>query len=405
MPQYTYVARTASGQDVAGSMSAGSKRETLLALAERSLFPLHVEAASGGLPLWRWRPRKRVKPQLVATNLAQLADLLQNGVPLLKSLDILAEQAAQRELADVLAGIRDQVAEGASLDAAMARRSDVFGELPISMVRAGSEGAFLEDALKRTADFLELQEELKWRVVGAMAYPAFLAVAGTCVTLILVVFFVPKFAELFARLEQQGGGLPAATVALLWISDTLGRYGLFLAGALTLGVLWLRQAARTDRGRLLADGLKLKIPVAGSIFLNSAVSRFCRVLGTLLKNGVPLLKALQIGSDSAGNKVLARAIRASAENISSGESLSRPLAQCGLIPKAIMAMISVAEESNSLDTVLVSVADTLDRKISRQLDIMVRLVEPVMLLAMGTVILFVLVALLLPVFDMSATIS
>jgi general secretion pathway protein F/type IV pilus assembly protein PilC len=206
-------------------------------------------------------------------------------------------------------------------------------------------------------------------------------------------------------LEQQGGGLPAATVALLWISHTLGRYGVFLAGAVALGVLWLRQAVRTERGRLVADRVKLRIPVAGPIFLNSAVSRFCRVLGTLLKNGVPLLKALNISSDSAGNKVLAVAIRASAENISSGESLSRPLATCGLIPKSIMAMISVAEESNSLDTVLVSIADGLDRKIGRQLDIMVRLVEPVMLLVMGTVILFVLVALLLPVFDMSATVS
>ncbi len=405
MPQFSYVARTASGQDVTGSISAGSKRETLLALAERSLFPLRVEAADDGRSLRRWLPRRRIKAQLVATNLAQLADLLQNGVPLLKSLDILAEQAAQRELAEVLSGIRDLVAEGVSLDAALARHPDVFNELAVSMVRAGSEGAFLEDALKRTADFLELQEELKWRVVGAMAYPAFLAVAGTCVTVILVVFFVPKFAELFARLEQQGGGLPAATVALLWISDTLGRYGLFLAGALALGVVWLRRAAQTEPGRLVADRLKLKIPVVGPIFLNSAVSRFCRVLGTLLKNGVPLLKALSIGSDSAGNKVLASAIRASAENISSGESLSRPLAECGLIPRPIMAMISVAEESNSLDTVLVSIADGLDRKISRQLDIMVRLVEPVMLLAMGMVILFVLVALLLPVFDMSATVS
>ncbi len=405
MPQFSYVARTASGQDVTGSITAGSKRETLLALDERSLFPLRVEAADAGRSIWQWRPRKRIKAQLVATNLAQLADLLQNGVPLLRSLDILAEQAAQRELTEVLSEIRDAVAEGVSLDAAMVRHPEVFGELAVSMVRAGSEGAFLEDALKRTADFLELQEELKWRVVGAMAYPAFLAVAGTCVTMILVVFFVPKFAELFARLEQQGGGLPAATVTLLWISDTLGRYGLFLAGALTLAVLWLRQAARTERGRLIADRLKLRIPVAGPIFLNSAVSRFCRVLGTLLKNGVPLLKALHIGSDSAGNKVLARAIRASAENISSGESLSRPLAECGLIPRPIMAMISVAEESNSLDTVLVSIADGLDRKISRQLDIMVRLVEPIMLLAMGCVILFVLVALLLPVFDMSATVS
>lgn len=405
MPQFNYVARTASGQDVTGSISAGSKRETLLALAERSLFPLRVDVAGDGQAIGRWMPRRRIKGQLVATNLAQLADLLQNGVPLLKSLDILAEQATQRELAEVFSGIRDQVAEGVSLDAAMARRPDVFSELAVSMVRAGAEGAFLEDALKRTADFLELQEELKWRVVGAMAYPAFLAVAGTCVVFILIVFFVPKFAELFARLEQQGGGLPVATVALLWISDTLGRYGLFLGGAAALGIYWLRQAMRSDQGRLVADRLKLKIPVAGPIFLNSAVSRFCRVLGTLLKNGVPLLKALSIGSDSAGNKVLAAAIRASAENISSGETLSRPLADCGLIPRPIMAMISVAEESNNLDTVLVSIADGLDRKISRQLDIMVRLVEPVMLLVMGMVILFVLVALLLPVFDMSATMS
>ncbi len=405
MPQFTYVARTAAGQDVTGSIAAGSKRETLAALAERSLFPLEVKAADTVSLLTRLKPRKRIRPQLVATNLVQLADLLQNGVPLLKSLDILAEQASQRELAEVLTELRDQVAEGTSLDAAMARHPQVFGELPVSMVRAGSEGAFLEDALKRTGDFLELQEELKWRVVGAMAYPAFLAVAGMCVTVILVVFFVPKFAELFARLEQQGGGLPGPTVALLWLSGFLGRYGLFVAGALGFLVFWLRQAVQTERGRLVADRMKLKVPVAGPIFLNSAVSRFCRVLGTLLKNGVPLLKALQISSDSAGNKVLAGAIRESVETVSSGESLSRPLAACRLIPKAIMAMIAVAEESNNLDTVLVSIADTLDRKIARQLDIMVRLVEPVMLLVMGCVILFVLVALLLPVFDMSATMS
>lgn len=405
MPQFLYVARTASGENVTGTLTAGSKRETLLALAERSLFPLRVEPAEQRAASRQWLPRRRIKGQAVATNLAQLADLLQNGVPLLKSLDILAEQATQPELADVFSNLRDLVAEGVALDAAMARRPDVFNELAISMVRAGAEGAFLEDALKRTADFLELQEELKWRVVGAMAYPAFLAVAGTCVVFVLVVFFVPKFAELFARLEQQGGGLPAATVALLWLSDALGRYGLLLAAAIGFGFVWLRQAVRTERGRLVADRLKLKIPVAGPIFLNSAVSRFCRVLGTLLKNGVPLLKALSIASDSAGNRVLAAAIRASAENISSGESLSRPLADCGLIPRPIMAMISVAEESNTLDTVLVSIADGLDRKIGRQLDIMVRLVEPVMLLVMGTVILFVLVALLLPVFDMSATMS
>jgi general secretion pathway protein F/type IV pilus assembly protein PilC len=403
MPQFTYTARTATGEDVTGLISAASKHESLAALAERSLFPLRVEAAEESAPRWRWR--RRIKPRLVAACLSQLADLLQNGVPLLKALDILAEQAAQRELAEVLTEIRDLVAEGMSLDQAMARHSSVFGELTVSLVRAGSEGAFLENALKRTADFLEIQEDLKWRVVGAMAYPTILAIAGTCITLVLIVFFVPKFAELFERLEKQGGGLPWATVALLGLSDFLGRFGTVLLVALGALGFGLRRAIQTDRGRLILDRWRLRIPVAGAVFLNAAVSRFCRVLGTLLHNGVPLLRSLEISSESAGNRVLGQAVRASAENISSGETLARPLAQCGLIPRPIMAMISVAEEANTLDTVLLNIADTLDRKNSRQLDVMVRLIEPLLLLVMGTVILFVLVALLLPVFDMSTAVS
>jgi general secretion pathway protein F/type IV pilus assembly protein PilC len=401
MPQFTYLARTPSGEDVAGSITAGSKRETLNLLAEKGVFALRVEPVRE--TAGRWRFRRRIKRRAIATNLSQLADLLQNGVPLLTALNVLAEQAAERELAVVLADVRDRVAEGASLDEAFAHHPKVFDELTVNMVRAGSEGAFLEDALKRTADFLELQEELKWRVVGAMAYPCFLAVASALVTTVLIVFFVPKFASLFARLEQQGGGLPWATVVLLWLSDFVRSYGVFFAAALGGALFWLQSAVKTERGRATADRWKLRIPVAGPIFLNSAISRFCRVLGTLLRNGVPLLKALEISSESAGNRVLARAIRASAENISSGDTLSRPLAQCGLVPRPVMAMIRVAEESNNLDSVLVNIADALDRKIARQLDVMVRLIEPMMLLVMGGVILFVLVALLLPVFDMSAS--
>ena len=221
----------------------------------------------------------------------------------------------------------------------------------------------------------------------------------------MVVFFVPKFAELFERLQQQGGGLPWATVALLALSDFLGRFGLVLLAVLAALGYGLRRAIQTDRGRLNMDRWRLKIPVAGAIFLNAAVSRFCRVLGTLLHNGVPLLRALEISSTSTGNKILGQAVLASATNISAGDTLARPLAECGLFPRAIMAMISVAEESNALDTVLLNIADALDRKISRQLDIMVRLVEPVLLLVMGSVILFVLVALLLPVFEMSTNMS
>lgn len=403
MPQFAYTARTAAGEDVTGLITAASKHESLAALADRELFPLQVTPIADAAP--RWRLRRRIKTALVTSSLSQLADLLQNGVPLLKGLDILAEQAAQPELGEVLTEIRDLVAEGTSLDQAFARHPRVFGELTVCMVRAGSEGAFLENALKRTADFLEAQEEMKWRVVGAMAYPAILALASTCITTVLIVFFVPKFAELFERLQQQGGGLPWATVALLALSDFLGRFGLVLLGAMAALGYALRQAIQSDRGRLTLDRWRLRIPVAGAIFLNAAVSRFCRVLGTLLHNGVPMLRALEISSTSTGNKILGQAVLASAANISAGDTLARPLAQCGLIPRAIMAMISVAEEANALDSVLLNIADALDRKIARQLDVMVRLVEPLMLLVMGTVILFVLVALLLPVFDMSTTVS
>jgi len=403
MPEFAYTARTLSGQDVTGTITAASKRETLCALADRSLYALYVEDHTAAAAR-QWL-RRRVKPHLLATNMAQLADLLQNGVPLLAALDILAEQTTDARLTEVLTDVRNRVADGTALDEAFARHPQVFSELTVSMIRAGSEGGFLEDALRRIANFLELQEDLKRRVVSAMSYPAFLAVASFTVTFVLVVFFVPRFAELYERLERQGGGLPLATIALLWISDVLGRYALPIGAAIAGLVVWLRQMLHTERGRMFFDRWKLKLPLFGRIFLGTAVSRFCRVLGTLLRNGVPLLKALQISSDSAGNRVLAGAIRESAENISSGNTLARPLAQCGLIPRPIMAMIGVAEESNNLDQVLINIADETDQQTARQLDVMVRLLEPMLLLVMGGVITFVLVALLLPVFDLSAALG
>ena len=177
-------------------------------------------------------------------------------MPLLHALEILAGQAAHRTLGEVLNDVHDQIAEGMPLDAAFARHPNVFSELTISMVRAGAEGAFLEDALYRTAHFLELQEQLKSRVKGAMAYPAFLAVAGFCVVVVLIVFFVPKFAGLFARLERQGTGLPMATIVLLWLSKYLGRYGLFLGAAVTALAVWL--------GGWPAPSTAASSPIAGS---------------------------------------------------------------------------------------------------------------------------------------------
>jgi len=403
MPEFVFTARDSSGNDVAGVMTAADKRGVLVALSERSLCVLRVQMkTASGLA---WRRFGRVKPRMLATNLAQLADLLQNGVPLREALDLLVEQATSPALREVLHDIRKNVTEGMSLDEALARHPQVFGELAVSMVHAGMEGAFLEDALRRTASFLDLQEDLKGRLVGAMIYPAFLAGVGTVVTVALVVFFVPKFSTLFAMLERSGQGLPAATSLLLAISNALRSYGVVILGGLGGIGYGIRRALGTSRGVAFVDRWKLKLPLFGKIFLGYAISRFCRVLGTLLSNGVPLLKALKISSESTGSMVLAQAIRQSAENVSSGETLSRPLAGCGLIPRPVMAMIAVAEQSNSLDHVLVDIAETIDRQNSRQIDTMLRLIEPLMLLVMGGLIMFVIAALLLPVFDMSAALG
>ncbi len=398
MPEFAYTARNASGRDITGLASAETKRDVLAMLTERALFPITVEEARAKGN--RWAFKRPIKADVLASTLTQLSDLLENGVPLMRSLEVLAEQATHPRLAEVLDKIRGRVAEGQQLNEAMAAHKDVFNELTINIVRAGTEGAFLEASLRQTAEFLERQEELRSRVRGAMAYPAFLAMAGSIVTVVLIVFFVPKFAEIFAQQEEQGT-LPGPTIALLFLSDTLGKYGVFILAALIGIAVAIRKWAVTTDGRRFIDQWKIKLPLFGPIFLNGAVSRFCRILGTLLRNGVPLIKALDISSESSGNVVLGQAIRESAENVSSGESLSAPLASCGLLPNNVMAMIAVAEESNNLENVLNNVADGIDRKISRQLDTMVRLIEPALLMVMGSAVLFVISALLLPVFEMS----
>lgn len=402
MQEFAYTARNMTGQDVRGLITADSRNDVLTLLTERSLFPIDVKPAKG--KSFSLSFSRSVNTELLANTLTQLSDLLANGVPLLQSLEVLVQQTPNERMQTVLSDIRGRISEGAQLHEAMQAYPEIFNELTISIIRAGTEGAFLEESLQQTAEFLERQEELRSRVRGAMAYPAFLAGAGSIVTLVLIIFFVPKFSDLFAQLERQGT-LPLPTIILLWLSDFLGRYGILVLMAAVGGVVALRKWAASPAGRIKIDGWKTRLPVFGPIFLNGATSRFCRILGTLLRNGVSMLKALEISSDSSGNVVLGNAIRQSAENISSGESLSAPLSKCGLIPPNIMAMIGIAEEANNLENVLNNIADGIDKKVARQLDTMVRLIEPALLMVMGGAVLFVIVALLLPVFEMSTSMS
>jgi len=401
MPEFAYIARDLTGRRVEGTLAAGTEREAVATLSAKDLFPLKVASADGRVG--GARSSKRVRARIMAATYGQLSALLGSGVPLLRSLDIIRQQTPHKNLAHVLEDVHSRVQEGATLADAMGRHPRAFGELGTSIVRAGGEGGFMEEALDRLAKFTEQQDELKSRVIGALAYPVILFVLGTVVVNVLIIFFVPKFETLFQRLRDRGE-LPAVTEWLLSLSYLMQTYGIFIVAALALAGLYFYKRLQTEEGRVLLDTWRLKVPVVSSIYLSLAVSRFCRVLGTLLTGGVPIVRSLEISADSTGNRVLSTAVREAAENISAGESLATPLEASGQFPADVVEMIAVAEQSNNLESVLPHIADTLERDTWRRLDLFVRLLEPLMLLILAGVVLVVVIALLVPVLKMSMTV-
>ena len=400
MPDFNYTARDQAGQMVTGTITAASRSEAAATLAGRAVFPLKVDDAGAGVEFSRVR---RVPAAMLSVAFGQMADLLRSGVPLLRTIECVEKQTSHPGLKAILGEIHHRVEDGSTLADAMARFENVLGEMAVSMVRAGGEGGFLEEALGRVAQFTETQDDLKKRTMGAVAYPAFLAVVGTIIVVVLVVFFVPKFGDLFKTLREKGE-LPLVTEWLLNVSASMRRWGLLLLAGLVGFVWWMNRWLRTEEGRWWADRWRIRLPLLGPVFLGLAVARFCRVFGTLLHNGVPIVRSLEISRDAAGNRVLASAISHATENISAGQSLAGPLGASGQFPPVVVEMIAVAEQANNLETVLLSVADSLERTTWRRLDLTVRLIEPIMLLILAGIILVLVIALLLPVLKMSTTV-
>ena len=401
MPDFKYLAKEMTGKQVSGTLSAASEKDALAGLASKSLFPISVvlteqskqQASTGS---------RRVSAKYLTVFYNQLADLLKSGVPLLRSLQLLEDQTSHPTLKSVIQDVREQVADGTRLNESMRRHPKTFNFLTVSMVKAGEEGGFLEDVLARIAAFNDQQEELKGKVTGAMVYPLFLMSVGLTIVTVMMVWFVPKFAAIFGRMQDQGT-LPWATTTLLAISDVIQAYGVLILFAVVGAVVGTIFYFRSPEGARNLDKWKLKIPGLGGILQNLAVARFCRMLGTLLKNGVPILQSLRIAKDASGNVILAEAIGNAADNVSSGQSLAVPLRSSGQFSRDLIEMIAVGEEANNLENVLIGVADNLEKRTSRRIDMVVRLLEPVLLLVMAVVVTFVIAALLLPVLNLSTT--
>ncbi len=401
MPEFVYIARNLKGERITGEMSAGNEREVVSMLSGRELFPIEVSQQKESSAV---RIRRKPNAQAMTNFYTQLATLLENGVPMLRALGILKSQTTSPVLGEVISDIQTRIEDGASLGDSFARHPKVFNEIAINMARAGAEGGFLEDALARVGHFTEQQSDLKGRTVGALIYPIVLLCVGTLIVTVLLIYFVPLFGEMFETMRRQGN-LPKSTEALLGFSSFLQKWGIWFFGIIAVLFFVIRVQLGTEKGRRVADAMKLKIPLFGNIFQSLAVARFCRVLGTLLGNGVSILKALEISRHATGNQVLSDTIEQATDNITAGESLAIPLAKSGRFPNTVTEMISVAEESNTLDTVLVNIADGLENRTSRKLDLMVRMLEPLMLMVMAIIILMIVIALLMPIMNMGTAMT
>lgn len=397
MPNFSYIAKDAAGKDQAGVLAAENASAAARVLAQKALFPVRIAPEAAKSTLSRMGGRIRLRD--VGAMYSQLADLLRSGVPILRSLDILARSAANPALGGLVGQVRDEVANGSTFADALARHGWTFSELHVAMIRAGETAGFLEDVLTNLAGFIERQDDLRGKVRGAMIYPVLLAVLGAGAVTIILLFIVPMFQKILS-----GHSLPLPSRILFGLSALLrSPAGIVPVAAIAAALAGLWSYTRSRRGRRQWASWQLRLPVVGKAIRLVAITRFCRVLGTMLHNGVHILPALAIAKDATGSAVLAEAIEAASESVRAGESLAEPLRRSGLFPPEIIEMIAVGEESNQLEKVLVETADAVERRTNRQVDAAVRLVEPLMLMFMAAVIGFIAMGIMYPIFTMSQT--
>lgn len=395
MPSFTYTARNAEGLTISGVVAADSEQQALRSLDEQALFP--VEIREGGMAARSvGGGRKKVSPTNAAVFYSQFADLLRAGVPALRSLDVLHKQTSNAVLKEVLREVREDLSSGQTLGDAMDKHPNAFSPLHVAMIRAGEKGGFLEEVLARIAIFTERQNELRSKVIGSMVYPLILMSVGTAIVVFLLLVVVPKIRD-FLR-----GDLPLLTRIVFAACDILKAHGAWIAGIGVVVVIVTVSLFRSEAGRARLDRFQNKIPVLGNLTKLVGICRFCRILGTLLRNGVPILQSLKISRDSAGNTLLIAVIEDATESVRKGASLSAPLGKSGLFPLDIVDMIAVGEESNNLENVLVTIADSYEKRTSQKIDLAVRMLEPLLLVIMAGVVAVIAIALLLPILTMSA---
>ncbi|MCC6489083.1 MAG: type II secretion system F family protein [Candidatus Hydrogenedentes bacterium] len=400
MPTFTYVARTRDGQKKSGTLTAENRQAVVRSLQSQGLITDSVQERGKAAG-----PKKgtKVKAGEILVFTRQLSTIVNAGLPLLQGLDILAEQTEDPRFGRVLTEIGQDVEGGESFSDALKKHPRIFGDLYVSMVRAGEASGNLDNVLLQLADYLESMEELKRRIRAAMTYPV---VAFAMILLIaagLIIWVVPQFAEIFSSFDAT---LPAPTRLLIVISDTLRSWRMLLVIAAFIGaVMGFRMYGRTETGRYNIDKNMLKLPVFGKMLRKVAISRFARTLSTLTRSGVPILGALEIVERTAGNEVFARVVRRAGDAVRGGETLAEPLARSGEFPSMVTRMIGVGEKTGALEQMLGKISDFYDSEVKASVDALTSLIEPILILMMGIVVGGIVIALFMPILQLSSLVQ
>ncbi len=396
MPRFAYRAKDQTLHVVEGTIEAESETAAISRLGHQGVFPVWLIEVSAPAAAPRLGRRVRVGQRTLATTTHQLADLLGGGLPLLSALTLLARQTEHHALRQIIDHLAASVRDGQALSEALAGHPRVFPPLYRSMVKAGETGGALEQALRRLAELGEHEAELKSRVVSAAAYPLFVLGVAVAMTAFLLAYVIPKLSLVFLETNQL---LPLPTRVLLGISRFVVE-GWWLAGLGLLAALWgLRRWYASASGRLLVDRLLITLPVAGSLVRKLEVARLTRTLGTLVGQGVPILQALDVVAANAANATLRLAIRAVRDAVQEGATLASSLSETSQFPAFVSNMVAVGEESGTVDAALLKVASTYERDADRILRTLTTIVEPVLLVGVGGVVMFIVLAMLLPVFQ------
>lgn len=398
MPKYTYIAKSQPNQTIQGEIEADSEQEVINKLTRIGYFPIAIKIQDILSEKRMQFARQRVAKREIALFTRQLATLIKSGVNIINSLTIVSAQISNRYLKSLISDVIGKVKDGRALSDSLATHPSVFSNLYTSMIHSGEIGGTLEVTAERLADFLEKEEEFKNSVKTALTYPLFVLIVGCAIIVILMTFVIPRLVTMF---EDMGQILPLPTRVLIALSQFLQGYGWLLLTVLVLLTFIFQRFRQSTRGRIIWDGFKLRVALWGQIISKTEISHLVRTLSLLLSGGIPIISALEVSSSVVANSVIQTELKGCIKGISGGLRFSDAIRGSKLFPEFVIQVITIGEETGALDKALLRMADEYEREVERTLKTLTRFIEPLIILTIGLIVGFIVLAMLLPIFQIN----